>query len=443
MGASFFQLKKSKGKAAFWAVVLLILLPFSLYAASPKVWVVPVQGTIDRVTEVYLERVYNEAENKGADRVILEIDTPGGLVYSAAEIRNIIKNSSVPTTAFVKGGAISAGALIALSAENIYMAPGTTMGDAEPRYGGERADEKVVSYWASLLAAAAEERGRDGKIARAMADRDTAVPGLKEKGKLLTLTDREALKVGYAEGQAENPQEVVEALGLKGAAVEYISMKNSEKLARIVTNPYVAPFLLAAGFLCLVVELITVGFGIAGVLSLAAFLLYFWGHIFAGISGMLPVILFIAGVLLILLELTVIPGFGIAGISGTAFLFAGIIFSAGSLKQGIATIILALLGTCAAVYLSFKYGKTRKIWRSLVLEEKLDTESGYISSRSTLKEYIGKRGISLTPLRPAGTILIEGERVDVVTEGGYIDKGASVEVVKVEGNRVVVREIIN
>ncbi|NLO90089.1 MAG: nodulation protein NfeD [Clostridia bacterium] len=442
MGASFLSFVKSKGKVALWAVVLLLFLPFFLYAATQKVWVVPVQGTIDRVTEVYLERVYDEAGKKGVDRVILEIDTPGGLIYSASEIRNIIKNSSVPTTAFVKGGALSAGALIALSAENIYMAPGTIVGGAEPRYGGERADEKVVSHWASLLAAAAEERGRDGKIARAMADRDIEVPGLKEKGKLLTLTHGEALKVGYAEGQAKNPHEVVEALGLKGAAVEYKSMKNSEKLARFITNPYVAPFLLAAGFLCLVVELITVGFGIAGVLSLSAFLLYFWGHIFAGISGMLPVILFVAGVFLILLELTVIPGFGIAGIGGMAFLFVGIIFSTGSLKQGIVTIILALLGTGAAVYFSFKYGKTRKMWQRLVLDEKLDTESGYISSRSTLKEYIGKRGISLTPLRPAGTVLIDGKRVDVVTEGGYIDKGASVEVVEVEGNRVVVREII-
>jgi len=423
-------------------VVLFILVPLSLSAAAPKVWVVPISGTIDRVTVIYVDRVYNEAENQGVDKIIMEIDTPGGLAHSAVEIRKIIKNSSVPTTAFVKGEAISAGTLLALSAENIYMAPGTTIGDAEPQYGGKRADEKVVSYWASLLAAAAEERGRDGKIARAMADRDMSVPGLKEKGKLLTLAHREAIEVGYAEGQAENLQGVIEALGLKGAEVEKVSMKNSERAARVITNPYVAPLLLTFGFLCLAVELITVGFGIAGILSLAAFLLYFWGHIFAGISGVLPVLLFVGGIILILLELMVIPGFGVAGLGGTVFLLAGIIFSAGSFKQGIITIILALLGTSAAVYLSFKYGKTRKMWKSLILEERLDAESGYISSQSNLKEYIGKRGIAITPLRPAGTALIERERVDVVSEGGYIEKNASVEVIKVEGNRVVVREII-
>jgi len=423
---------------------LVLLLLFSIEVAADSggaVYVIPVEGIIDGGLAAYVERAYMEAG--GADRVILEIDTPGGLVKAAEDIRAAIKGSSIPTTAFIKGGAISAGVLIALSAENIYMAPGTTIGAAEPRAGGSRADEKFVSYWSSLLATAAEERGRDGQIARAMADRDVVIPGLKEKGKLLTLTDKEALELGFAEGKVSNMEELLDEVGEKDAVIKTVPMNTSEKLTRIVTNPYVAPLLLAIGFIGLAVELLTVGFGVAGLVSLIAFVLYFWGHMFAGFSGWGVILLFIGGIALILVEVAVIPGFGAAGIGGMVALLTSVVLAAGSVQQGIISLIFALVGTSLAVYFSLKYGRTRQIWQRLILSVKLDTESGYVAPESSLKDFVGKRGITLTPLRPAGAAQIEGHRLDVVSEGSFVPKGSPVQVIRVEGVRIVVREIKN
>ena len=399
-----------------------------------------VEGIIDGGMVAYFQRAYQMAEEEDARAVILEIDTPGGLIDAAIDIRKIIKDSPVNTIAYVRGGAISAGVLVALSSQEIYMAPGTTIGDAEPRIGGKKADEKTASYWSSLLATSAEENDRDGRIARAMADRDISVEGLKEKGKLLTLTDQEAFKWGFSEGGASNIRMLMGQLGVKDKNLKSVSMNLTEHITRYITNPYITPVLLTIGFAGLAVELLTVGFGAAGLLSFSAFILFFWGHFFAGLSGWGVILLFVGGVFLIILEAFVIPGFGAAGIGGIAALLLSVILAVGSVKQGIISLSLALLGTSLAIYLSFKFGHTRRLWERLILNVKLDRESGYLPSDSPRDELVGKEGVTITPLRPAGAVQINGQRLDVVTEGGFIPRGKMVQVVKVEDNRIVVKK---
>ncbi|MEL7568800.1 MAG: nodulation protein NfeD, partial [Dehalobacterium sp.] len=297
-----------------WAMILLLVL-YVPASAQPGnlVYVVPIEGTIDPALATFVERTYDEAERAGATRVILEIDTYGGYIDAAIRINERVMTSPVPTSSFVTRKAISAGVLITLSGEKIFMAPGTTIGAAEPRVGNEKADEKVVSMWSQKLRAAAETHGRDGNIAAAMADEDLEISGLKAKGKLLTLTQKQALDLGFADYAAADRQEVLDISGLSASRVVEAKTSMAERLARWAVSPYISPILLTIGIAGLILELFTVGFGIAGTLGIIAMGLYFGGHIIAGLSGLESVLLFIVGIILMLVEAFVIPGFGIAG----------------------------------------------------------------------------------------------------------------------------------
>ncbi len=428
----------------YWLItcILLTLLPGSLLAGSAKaVYVIPIRDTIDLGLAKFVARSYAEAEKLKADMVLLEIDTPGGRVDAALQIRDTIRQSTIPTTALVKGGAISAGALITLASKTIAMQPGATIGDAEPRYGSQRADEKFVSYWAKEMAATAEVNGRDPQIAVAMADRDASIPGMVEKGKLLTLTYQEAAKVGYSDYTVKDRNELLAILGLGEARIIEAQASASEKLTRLVTNPYVAPLLLTIGIAGIIIEFLTVGWGIAGVIGLVSLALYFGGHLLAGFTGWEAVLLFLLGLILLVVE-ALVPGFGIFGIGGILSIIASIVLAAPSWEVGVISLVLSLVGTIVLVLLSFKVLTKRKFWNRLVLPLKYNKEEGYISQNQDLTKYVGRRGMAYTILRPAGTVeLDDGTRLDVVTEGDFIPRGSKVVVDRVEGIRIIVHAL--
>lgn len=435
---------KRCGLIAFWliACLLLALVPGNLLAASTKtVYVIPIKDTIDPGLAKFVARSYQEAEKIKADMVLLEIDTPGGRIDAALEIRNTIRNSAIPTTALVKGGAISAGSLITLASKTIAMQPGATIGDAEPRSGTQRADEKVVSYWAKEMAATAEVNGRNPEIAVAMADRDVSIPGLVEKGKLLTLTYQEAARLGYSDYTVNDRNELLSKLGLDGAEVIVAEASAAEKLTRFVTNPFVAPLLLTLGIAGIIIEFLTVGWGIAGVIGLASLALYFGGHLLAGFTGWEAVLLFLLGLILLVVE-ALVPGFGLPGIGGILSIIASIVLAAPSWETGVVSLVMSLVGTIVLVLLSLKVLTKRKFWSRLVLPLKYNKEEGYISQSQDLSKYVGLRGVAYTILRPAGIMeLDDGTRLDVVTEGDFIPKGSRVVVDRVEGMRIVVHAL--
>lgn len=419
-----------------------ILFSFSLnvMAAIPaKVYVIPVESEIDSSMAGFVERCFREAEELQAELVILEIDTPGGYVDSAMEIKNTISSSSVPTIAFVKGWAISGGAYITLACPKIAMVPGSAIGDAEPRLGDERADEKIISGWAGEMGTTAEKNGRDREIAKAMVDRDIEIPNLVEKGKLLTLTYKQAEQYGYTDYVVQDRAELLKVLKLENAEVIEGEFSLAEIMSRIVTNPYISPFLLMIGIAGIVIEVFTMGFGVAGFLGLASLGLYFGGHLLAGFSGWEAILLFLLGIILLGVEMF-FAGFGFFGLSGIICVVLSIIFAAPSWEAGIVSLVIAMIGTIILVMISFKVLTKRKLWDHLILGTKYKTEDGYIPQKDDLSIYIGKKGEALTALRPAGTVILDdGARLDVVTDGGFIQKGERIEVCGAEGIRLIVR----
>ncbi len=409
---------------------------------NPVIYIITLKGDIDRGEANFIARGYEEAKENHADYVLLKIDTYGGLVDAAMNIKNTVISSSTPTICFVEQKAISAGSLIALSGNVLVMAPGTTMGAAEPRQGDQIADEKVISMWSKELAGAAEYNHRDGEIAAAMADSRIEIPGVVEKGKLLTLTAQEAVTLNMADFIAEDEKAIFAQLHFSDPHVVRVEQTAKEKMVQFLTSPFVSPVLLTLGIAGIIIELLTVGFGVFGTIGVFSFSLFFAGNLMSGYAGWGAVILFLVGMVLVCLEIFVVPGVGITGLAGILSIVASIVFASPSLEQAAISLLVALIASMILIFLSFKYSKTRGIWNRLILSQKQKNDEGYAAPRRELSNLEGKGGVAITPLRPAGAGLFEGERIDVITEGEFIPAGAAISVVRVESSRVIVREIL-
>ncbi len=289
------------------------------------VYIVPISGTIDLGLAPYLSRVLAEAEEAGA-AVILDIDTPGGRLDAVLQMRDALLGSRVRTIAFVDRTAFSAGALIAIAAEEIYMAPGAVMGAATPVDGatGETASEKIVSAVRTTFKATAEARGRDPLVAEAMVDPNVSIEGLDTRGELLTLTTSEATTWGYNDGVVANRAELLAATGLEQAPVVESEPSLAERVVRFITDPAISTLLISGGVLLLIADFFVEGFGIAGMAGLGLLALFFWGHFLAGLAGWEDLALVVLGLLLIAVEIVVVPGFGVPGVLGLAALLGGL-----------------------------------------------------------------------------------------------------------------------
>jgi NfeD-like./Serine dehydrogenase proteinase. len=413
---------------------------FSAGGGSGKIYYADIGGSeITKGLYKYMERAVREAEKNGAEVIVFEIDTPGGLADAAADIGRLLSETEMETVAFIHSDAISAGAYIALNMDRIYMAPKSSIGAAaviEPD--GNMADEKSRSYWESKMRDAAEKGGRDPLYALAMVDPEVDLLEYRApKGKLLTLTGTEALKVGYAEGIVKNKEELIQSLGYSQADVVEVDKTFAERLAEFITNPIVVPILLSLASLGLVLELSSPGFGFPGIFGIASLLLFFYGHFVAGLAGYESILLFAAGIILILLEFFV-PG-GILGILGAGSVLLSILLAGGNLKLMATNLLISILVAIITMVVLVKiFGKRLTLLNKIILSDATSTEKGYISQPDRT-DLLHKTGIALTPLRPAGTIMIGGERIDAVSEGTFIPEGTPVTVIEVEGMRIVVR----
>ncbi|MFC4320827.1 NfeD family protein [Litchfieldia salsa] len=406
------------------------------------VYVIPVKDAVEKGLFAFLDRSISEAEENHASLIVLEIHTPGGAVDAATNIGKRIRDSDTPIIAFIHTDALSAGAYIALNTDEIYMTRNGRMGAAAVITGdGNAADDKATSAWLAAMRTAAEHNGRDVNYALAMADKEINLPDVDApKGKLLTLTAEQALRVGYAEGIADDRTELLTQLGYQDAAVEVMEVSFAEKLARFITHPIVVPILLSIGSLGLVLELYSPGFGIPGIMGASSLVLFFFGHMVAGLAGMETLILFIVGIVLILLEF-VVPG-GVLGFLGLGAIITSMFLATDDVGHMALSLLISFSITIVVSIILFKvFGKKMRILRKIVLSDSTNTESGYISNVNRV-ELIGKEGFALTTLRPSGTALINNERVDVVTEGGYIEQNKKVVVIKTEGTRIIVREVV-
>ncbi len=417
---------------------LLVLVAVLAGLALAKTYLIPIEGEIDPALAVFVDEALAKAEREGASGVALLVNTPGGRVDAAIRIADRVLESPLPTLAVVQN-AFSAGALISLAAQQVAMLPGSEIGAALPvqaipglKY--EAAGRKVISALKGKFRSVAEARRRPAAIAEAMVDPEIAIPGLTKKGEPLTLSAEKAVEVGIADFQATT---LAEALAKAGFSAQVVPVNPGARVraARFLTSSTVAAVLLAVGVLGLLIEALTPGFGVPGLVGLAALALYFLGGYLAGMSGALEVLLFFGGVLLLLAEIFLIPGFGVAGVAGIAAILASIYFTFGNQTLYVASV--AVLIVAAGLFLAFRYLPRTRAGRALVLESAI---AGEAPPEEKLRPLEGAVGKALTPLRPAGVAQFGERKVDVVAEGEFIERGSTVRVVRVEGVRVVVRK---
>ncbi|MBI1982625.1 MAG: nodulation protein NfeD [Acidobacteria bacterium] len=448
-----------------WAGKLFLLAPGMLGTLAPAlaqekppaiVYVAPIEGIIDLGLAPFVQRVLDEAAEAGAAAVILDINTFGGRVDAAVQIRDALLNSKERTVAFVNKRAISAGALISLAAEIIVMAGGGTLGAATPVQAGQPGAapqptaEKTVSYVRKEFRATAEARKRPPLIAEAMVDSDVEIRGVIEKGKLLTLTTEEALKHKVADFRADTLESALQKLGLDGAQLRRASINWAENVVRFLTHPVVSSLLITIAMLGIIIEIRTPGFGVPGALGIASLALFFWGHSLVQLAGWEELLLAATGIILLAIELLVVPGFGIAGVLGIVAILASLVLSlvgpgdtAAFVLVAAGRVVFALLFALLASLILLRFLPRLPFGRRLILERGLAAAQGYASAPESDARWLGKRGRASSPLRPAGIVEIEGERVDVVSDGELIDAGQFVEVTRVDGNRIVVRRVLH
>lgn len=423
-----------------FAMALLLLIPV-FHADSHSVYIIPVEAEVERGLQAFIDRGIEEAEEADAGAIIFEIDTPGGFVDAADGIARLLQDTDIETIAYINQDALSAGAFLALNADEIYMHPSARMGAAQViDQAGNAAADKADSAWRSSMANAAESSGRETRYALAMADASIDLPEFRAgEGELLTLRAGEAEEVGYSEGTVSSVEELLKVKGLEDSELVYVNETFSESLARFLTNPVVVPILLSVAMLGLLLELFTPGIGFPAFIGLTSLMLFFYGHLVAGLAGYESIILLIIGLGLLILEFFV-PG-GVAGILGIAAVLGSILLAGGDLQTTAIAILIAMIAATSGMVILVKFfGKRLQLFNRIILSDSTDTKSGYVSTANR-PELIGQMAVTATELRPSGTIVFGDERIDAVSEGRYIGRGKNVKIIKVEGSRIVVREL--
>jgi membrane-bound serine protease (ClpP class) len=418
-----------------------------------SVYIVPIEGMIDNGLASYITRAIGDAEANGAGLIVFDIDTFGGLVDAADVIRQAILNTELATVAFIDKNAASAGALISYAADRIVMVPGSSIGAATvvEGVGGNAAPDKYQSYMKGIMRTTAEANGRDPLIAEAMVDQDIELEGIVAAGKVLTLTAKEAVALGVADAELASIEVLLEKLGMADMPRVAHEVSGMERALRFFGSPVVQSILMLMMMGGLYFELQTPGVGFPGIIAAIGASVFFGPHYMMGLAESWEIMLFVLGIILLGLEIFVIPGFGVAGISGLILVVGalgislvgniGFSFPTGvAIGQATTTLATTMVLLILLMFSLARYLPRSDRFNRLVLMPSLGSDMGYTSAHSHL-EYIGKTGTARTPLRPSGTAEIGDERIDVVTSGEYIESGTAIEVVHVHGAVVRVREV--
>lgn len=425
-----------KFKRIILVLLFVLLLGQVSYADDPgKVYVVPIKGEINRATHNYVRDIVNDLNNQNVEAIIFEIDTYGGLVDEAIKMKDIIIGTNIPTISYVNNKAASAGVLITIASEHVVMSNNAIIGSAETIPN----TEKVLSMWRGVLRDTAQYRGRDALLVESMADSDIEIDGVIERGKLLNLTAVEAYDLGLADLLSNDYTQMLNHFGYEASEIVVKEEGLQVKLAKYISNTSVSTLLLTLGFVGLVVEILTPGFGVGGTISIMGFGLYFGGNILAGNSNWTSLVLFVVGLGLLIIE-GIVPGFGLPGIGGLVFVLAGTVLAMQDLPAAFLSLSIAIIITALVTTIMIKMGYKSKLLSKVVLSNRLDGHKGYLST-TTMSDMMDKEGETITELRPTGFMTIDNEKFDVLAESGFIPKNTRVKVVKVEGSKIFVRRI--
>ena len=463
-------------KNCYLGVLLFILTLFGKsFAQEPgqsdtlKVYSFEMKQMGDKALWRLTQKAHENAVEWGADLILVHMNTYGGLVDMADSIRTKILNSEIPFWVFIDNNAASAGALISIACDSIYMRPGANIGAATVvNQTGEQQPDKYQSYMRSTMRSTAEAKGkdtvlingnrvytwrRDPKIAEAMVDPALFVPLVSDTGKVLTFTPSEAMNWGFCEGEAESLEEVLTTAGIKHYELKSYQSTLLDKIIGFLLSPAIQGLLILLIVGGIYFELQTPGVGFALIASAVGALLYFAPLYLEGLAENWEILIFVAGVILVLVEIFAIPGFGVAGVSGIILLISGLALS---LVENVvfdfsAVPFIELFKAFAFVIFTFFISLIISIWAGqklltstplsyLALKADQKRAEGWVSSNVQTASLIGKTGVAQTILRPSGKILVEGEVYDAVAETSWIEKGSSVLVTRHESAQVYVRK---
>ena len=442
--------------------VLFFLFPFSflLFCFSAfsqenttKVYSFSIDDVIAKPAQRLTEFAVREAKNQQADILFLHLNTFGGELEAAENIRTLLLDAPMPVFVFIDKNAASAGALISIACDSIYMSQGASIGAASVvNQTGEVMPDKYQSYMRSMMRSTALATGRDPDIAQAMVDPDIEVKGISEKGKVLTFTTLEAIKFGFCEGEANSKEEVMKLAGIENYFFVEQEPGIIEKIILFLLNPMVSGILIMLMIGGIYFELQTPGIGFPLFAALTAAALYFAPHYLHGLAEHWEILLFVIGIGLIILEIFAFPGFGVAGISGVALVITALVLSmtlnfkfdftfvptTTIIKKITLVLGFSSVGLLSSIWLGMKLINANTRFGTIALKTELGKETGFISQDLSMNELVGKTGRAATFLRPAGKVEINDELYDAVAEFGLIDKEAEVKVVRFENSQLVV-----
>lgn len=435
--------------------LLLLLLSVATAFAQQKVYYFPIDEDIARPAVMRVEKGLAEAERIGADLIVVHINTFGGELDAADKIRTAFLQCPRPIYAFIDNNAASAGALICIACDSIYMRSGSSIGAATVvNQTGEVQPDKYQSYMRSLMRTTAETRGRRPDIAEAMVDPDVYVAGISDSGKVLTFTTSEAITHGYCAGQCETLSEVLQHAGVVKYTIKEQHYSFIEKVVGFLCSPIVSGILIMMIVGGIYFELQAPGLGLPSIIALLGALLYFAPLYLEGLAANWEILLFIIGLALIALEVFVIPGFGVAGISGIICVVTGLAFSmVGNvgfdfshvpsihIGESFLVVMLALMLSVPLCIWLCKRLFEGNMFGGLALNTVQDASEGYTVAEEQTSSLIGSEGIATTILRPAGKVTVRGRTYDALAETSYIEKGTRVRVCAYENGTLKVNRI--
>ena len=437
-------------------LVCLIGLPLITRAqeGKKKVMVMEIKAEIDPRMARYVKLALDHAEKSKAEIIIIDMDTFGGALSDAKEIVDRIMDVKVPVWVFVNSDAASAGALISIACDSIYMAPGATIGAATVVDGsGAAAPDKYQSYMRSIMRSTAEENGRDPRIAEGMVDENVVIDSLKQAGKVITFTTSEAIENGYCEAKVESIEDILKRNSVESYELETYQLGATEKIIAVFLNPFISGILILVIIGGIYFELQTPGVGFPLIAALAALVLYLVPYYLNGLAEYWEIIALFVGVLLIIAEIFVIPGFGVAGIAGISLTVISLIlimlnndfFNFEFVPLGdIIVASFATLGGLAGGILLLFFGGAKltqtKAFQRITLNDTQEVKDGY-SVNTFNANLIGQKGKAYTILRPSGKVMINEQIYDAFTRGDYVEKDETIEVIGAEGVTLKVKRI--
>jgi membrane-bound serine protease (ClpP class) len=412
--------------------------------AKPGV-IIAIKGEIDESMRQIVLKQLEQAQTENRPLIVLDIDTPGGRLDSAIAMSDAIVTSSVPTVAIVKN-AFSAGALLAISAEQVGMIPGSEIGAALPISGDGTAipgtvGEKINSAVRTKFRSVATTQGRNADAAEGMVNPNKVIPGLKEKGEILTLTASDAVKYKIADFETKTIEDGVRQAGFANITLQRLELTPAQQVGGFFNQPIVAGLLLAIGIIGILIELFHPGVALPGIVGAVALAMYFLGSLLTGNGSSVAFVLLLAGVLLIVAELILIPGTTIVALLGVACILASVYLQFGD-NFGTVAGTAAVAGGIGVALVLWLLPQSRFGSRFILsnnLEGNLASVGPADAFSTSPSRLVGRFGVAVSDLRPAGVATIEGERMDVVSDGEYIKAGTNLEVIRAEGRRILVK----